>query len=1211
MLKNDLFVPFRIRVFCVLFLFLFWKCDAQECFDQQYSNNVADLRTLHLIQRIAVIAPLGAFYIQTSNSGESDEAYSQEFGKLHYVKSPNGETLVVYSSISSSHLEWQTVNLLTTGIRVVSVFENDVQEVSPVIVITACPYKYQPIYLDAQPFAVDTHQARLVSMYENELIINFRTFENGIFFFSMADQGDMLVAQLSDGRAETIFDFGSLSKSSISGGQALNDGQWHELKWTHQFDSVQLFVDNVLVNQTTPPGLYRKLDFNYQLEIGGRPEDQYSSEIQTTYHGCLARVLLNNVNLLDFAPSGVLRECHMPHPQTLTLKSGSVQLAYSFLPFTVEFRLLSKPASLINILNSANQSLLEILVDESLSLALEAESKQIKQSSNPAISVADGAWHYLSIKLRGGRLDIDLDGTTVLWLEGTLVRKIGLKMTAFRLSAVGCYRSTTVDLKSAELISGELLKDRCFFVERCLPNPCQNGGICAQPELDSFRCNCPKHYTGTFCHTSLLPRSCEDHRLKRRPRSRNLHPNSDGHWDGENVTIDLDGGETMKPGISILDEAADDYQKDELDSEVTLLMHDLPQDGIQVAGPTEPGAVKRILKYADGTISGFELDRFVDGFESCRQYMRFECRGGTKLMSYGNERRPSTWYSTRNEQHGLQWAEAPPYSRMCGCGVNATCENNRLCNCDSGHDGVDEGWNTYHQLLPVMQLFMGGTGSQSLANVSIGPLRCSKRRVFEAVTFMDRNEQLVGSQTFNGALFDVYLQVRFTHLHMTIFTWESVSGERWFQLFVREGKIIGQLVNAGRSHELVSDVAINDNRWHSVYWEIDSHSMRLTVDRREKSISSFFLLPVTLTYIIGSRTGRANTGFAGQLRNFYLCGEEILLAQMAAKTNSMGIRQGQSGHCSNSQYRKCLNSGECVELYDSFKCNCSMTPFGGDKCEQEVGMWVPLGSQVSIPWQHPSHMSSTCYRMNIYTESKGVSLIRAKALFAESNYNMSLNENGHLNVQMYDGFFFQHNVTFDKFPFNDGKMKDVKFCASKTEFKITVNEEIAVLLEGNFSFFVNLNSWHFVDKNFTGCVSRLKIGSGFPLKNPPGSRLSHSGAIKFSSCPFDPIEYHKTLEQAEMTPDTMESDSEIHISAIVKSQQRLLLITPAIGLLTAFLLMLALCLFVWYLRGRPDGVYKTNEDILTYRSPSKSAEPLVQRPAGVDTSAMFTKEYFC
>lgn len=51
--------------------------------------------------------------------------------------------------------------------------------------------------MDAQPFSVDTRKAGLDSMYENELIINFRTFENGIFFFSLADQGDMLMIQLT------------------------------------------------------------------------------------------------------------------------------------------------------------------------------------------------------------------------------------------------------------------------------------------------------------------------------------------------------------------------------------------------------------------------------------------------------------------------------------------------------------------------------------------------------------------------------------------------------------------------------------------------------------------------------------------------------------------------------------------------------------------------------------------------------------------------------------------------------------------------------------------------------------------------------------------------------------------------------------------------------------------------------------------------------
>lgn len=79
-----------------------------------------------------------------------------------------------------------------------------------------------------------------MSMYENELAVTFRTFEDGIFFFSMADQGDMLVAQIVGGRVECLFDFGSLSRASIVGGRALNDGEWHSLRWIHQFDSVQV-----------------------------------------------------------------------------------------------------------------------------------------------------------------------------------------------------------------------------------------------------------------------------------------------------------------------------------------------------------------------------------------------------------------------------------------------------------------------------------------------------------------------------------------------------------------------------------------------------------------------------------------------------------------------------------------------------------------------------------------------------------------------------------------------------------------------------------------------------------------------------------------------------------------------------------------------------------------------------------------------------------
>uniref|UniRef100_A0A914EIR1 Uncharacterized protein n=1 Tax=Acrobeloides nanus TaxID=290746 RepID=A0A914EIR1_9BILA len=162
--------------------------------------------------------------------------------------------------------------------------------------------------------------------------------------------------------------------------------------------------------------------------------------------------------------------------------------------------------------------------------------------------------------------------------------------------------------------------------------------------------------------------------------------------------------------------------------------------------------------------------------------------------------------------------------------------------------------------------------------------------------------------------------------------------------------------------------------------------------------------------------------------------------------------------------------------------------------------------------------------------------------------------------------------------------------------KAAINEETALEIEGNFTFFINLNVYNFIDKNFTGCISRLRIGNSFPLKNPTESRLSYSGKIKFASCPYDQLQYSKPIEVEERSSD-------IKISSIVKNQQRLLLITPAIGVLTALLLAFALCIFVCYVRSRPDGVYKTNENVVAYCSPSKSAEPLVE--------PVFTKEYFC
>lgn len=98
-------------------------------------------------------------------------------------------------------------------------------------------------------------------------------------------------------------------------------------------------------------------------------------------------------------------------------------------------------------------------------------------------------------------MEIDIDGYTVLWLEGHEVRRVSQRLSNFILSASGCYRSVTIDLTSVR-VDGNVTRGECTFQEKCLPNPCENGGGCVQSALDDYVCNCKEGYKGKNCHTS-------------------------------------------------------------------------------------------------------------------------------------------------------------------------------------------------------------------------------------------------------------------------------------------------------------------------------------------------------------------------------------------------------------------------------------------------------------------------------------------------------------------------------------------------------------------------------------------------------------------------------------------------------------------------------------------------------------------------------------
>ncbi|CAI5447216.1 unnamed protein product [Caenorhabditis angaria] len=1170
-----------------------------ECTDVSFaaaSNSKLD--GLKRITRIAVSGHISAYHVKIRIGQEDD---------YHILRTQNGNALVLYSTLSNTP-SWTHVDVLASQIKISPAFSQVEEDIrSPLLVLTVCDYETQIISFDDSPFTIDTHQSGLVSMYENDLLIQFRTYRSGIFFFSMADQGDVLIAQIIRGTIHVIFDFGSLTPSKISGGKALDDGQWHEMRWLHQFDSVQLSIDGVMLNQTAPTGLYRKLDLHNIVHIGGRPSDDFSAGIETSFTGCMSRVQLNSIDLLELAPADNHSPCLMPKPPSFTLLNDSrAIIPFQFLPFSFEFRLVPKSGSLVTLFDATNGTLVDVIIDENMKMHLISNITKFRQIANPQIDVSNGAWHSFSIRIRGARMEIDIDGYTVLWLEGHEVRRVSQLLSNFILSQSGCYRSATIDLQQVR-VDGEVTRGNCGYQEKCLPNPCENRGQCQQSALDDYVCECRSGYKGKNCHTTDTPHSCEEWAFTKGNKFKAMK--------GAQVLIDIDGGAKMAP-INVTCK----MERDELgvDGITTILSHDLKRPMI-VTGDNKPGQVRHSLAYG---ISTDQMDRLVEGFETCSQFMRYTCRGGVRLMTQGEERSPSSWYSTRSDKHGLQWGEAPPYSRMCSCAINGSCLHNRMCNCDSGEDATDEGVNSYSQLLPVTGLFLGGTTKSSSIEVEIGPLKCRNRATFESITFSDRNAKLSGVQSFSGRTFDVSMHVKFSHSQISILGWYSTDDLHWFHLYVNDGKIVGEVVNGGEAQQIVSDNRYDDGMFHSIYWEADETSMYLKVDGIRKSIKHSFVLPNVYSWIIGSRTEKGSTGFAGVIRNVYLCGVELPVIQYARKSVG-GISIGDDGYC---RPDLCQNGGKCVDKYDGYVCDCSLTPFGGTDCTKEYGMMIPLGSTIQIPWQNPAH-SSNCHRIAIQTASRNVSILRSVSLFGEATFNMTLDEDGYLNMNAYDGIFFHYSRLSKRQNLSDDIMHDISFCSSKHHFNLSIDGMNMVSIDGNWTFFDSLNSWNYLDTAFEGCVSRIQTGVSFPLKNPKANRFNYSGKIRFGVCPVEAVSRQKMYDfhPGPMTTSTLStSTSDIRIFSISQHKQRIVSIATISGCFVLASFIACMLLLICYMRSRPEGVYKTNETggeiIVGDCSPSRSEEPLVVHKTtnmsnnNNNNGIMYSsggKEYFC
>ena len=95
---------------------------------------------------------------------------------------------------------------------------------------------------------------------------------------------------------------------------------------------------------------------------------------------------------------------------------------------------------------------------------------------------------------------------TAVYLGGTLADVMDPGLTAVAKPLIGCLQDIAID--NAMLVPQDMLQNRsenlvlgCLRKEQCVPQPCQNGGVCFDL-WDEFQCRCKRPYVGETCNTS-------------------------------------------------------------------------------------------------------------------------------------------------------------------------------------------------------------------------------------------------------------------------------------------------------------------------------------------------------------------------------------------------------------------------------------------------------------------------------------------------------------------------------------------------------------------------------------------------------------------------------------------------------------------------------------------------------------------------------------
>uniref|UniRef100_A0A668VLE3 Neurexin 3b n=1 Tax=Oreochromis aureus TaxID=47969 RepID=A0A668VLE3_OREAU len=922
-------------------------------------------------------------------------------------------------------------------------------------------------------FCYDLSQNPIQSS-SDEITLSFKTWQRNGLLLHTGKSADYVNLALKDGAVSLVINLGSGAFEAIVEpvNGKFNDNSWHDIKVTRNLrqsviawlwlcvapQQVTISVDGILTTTGYTQEDYTMLGSDDFFYVGGSPStaDLPGSPVSNNFMGCLKEVVYKNNDIrLELSRLARIVDPKMKLQGDVVFKCENVPTldpinfetpeSYLALPkwntkrvgsISFDFRT-SEPNGLILFTHGKPQDRRDAkgqknnkvdffaveLLDGGLYLLLDMGSGTIKVKATQA-KVNDGSWHHVDIQ-RDGRSGIisvnsrrtpftasgeneilDLEGD--LYLGGLPDNRVGLVLPTELWTAmlnygyVGCVRDLFIDGRSKDIrqiaqsqnMTG--IKSSCSKVtgKQCDSNPCKNNGVCKEG-WNRFICDC----TGT------------------------------GFWDStcerEASILSYDGSMYMKVVIpNIMHTEAED---------VSLRFMSQRAFGLLMAATSRDSADTLRL----------ELD-------SGRVKLTVNLGKGPEVLYAGQKLNDNEWHSVRVVRRGKNFKltvdDDMAEGQMAG-------DHTRL-----EFNNVETGILTERRFVSsAPSPFIGHlqslkfNGMQYIDMCKNGDIdfcelnaRFGMRFIIaDPVTFKTKGSYL-GLATLQAyTTMHLFFQFKTTSPDGFII-FNSGDGNDFIAVELVKG-FIHYVFDLGNGPSLLkgnSDNPLNDNQWHNVVITRDAsntHTLKVDAKSVTQNVNGAKNLDLKGDLFIGGlgpnmyqnlpKLVVSREGFQGCLASVDLNGRLPDLISDALFRSGQ-IERGCEGPSTTCQEDSCANMGVCIQHWENFTCDCSLTSYSGTYCNDPGTTYIfgKGGGLITYTWPNNERPSTRTDRLAVgfSTTIKDGILVRIDSAPRLGDYIMLHIEQGKIGVTFNIGTV-DISVKEVNTPINDGKYHLVRF----------------------------------------------------------------------------------------------------------------------------------------------------------------------------------------